>query len=81
METSLNKAKTFTASEKREHRSTVGRIGTVDTEGISVAVKVVAERFRYGRLDLKVKPLAGSGTRWVEYHNVRLSKRKKTAQP
>lgn len=44
-------------------------------EDISVAVKVIGERFRYGRLDLQVKPLAGKGTRWVEFHNVQLTKR------
>jgi len=54
----------------------VGRVGSVSIDDISVAVRVVAERFRYGRLDLQVRPLAGKGSRWVEFHNVQLSKRK-----
>lgn len=44
-------------------------------DDISIAVKVIGERFRYGRLDLQVKPLAGNGTRWVEFHNVQLTKK------
>jgi len=75
MEKTLNKARTFTAADKRKHRSVVGRVGFVAVDDISVAVKVVGERFRYGRLDLQVKPLAGRGSRWVEFHNVHLSKK------
>ncbi|MBM4377567.1 MAG: hypothetical protein FJ095_21030 [Deltaproteobacteria bacterium] len=71
-----NKARTFSAQDKRDHRSVVGRVGSVSIDDISVAVRVVAERFRYGRLDLQVRPLAGKGSRWVEFHNVQLSKRK-----
>jgi len=71
-----NQARTFSAQEKKEHRSVVGRVGSVSIDDISVAVRVVAERFRYGRLDLQVRPLAGKGSRWVEFHNVQLSKRK-----
>ena len=72
----MTKARTYTAEDKKKHRSVVGRVGTMSIEDISVAVKVVAERFRYGRLDLQVKPLAGTGTRWVEFHNVQLTKKK-----
>jgi len=75
MEKTLSKSRTFTAADKRKHRSVVGKVGVVSMDGISVAIKVVAERFRYGRLDLQVKPLAGKGSRWVEFHNVSLSKR------
>lgn len=71
----MTKARIFTAQDKKKHRSVVGRVGTLSIEDISVAVKVIGERFRYGRLDLEVKPLAGKGSRWVEFHNVNLTER------
>lgn len=71
----MTKSRVFTAEDKRKHRSVVGRVGSVAMDDISIAVKVIGERFRYGRLDLQVKPLAGNGTRWVEFHNVRLTKK------
>lgn len=71
----MTKSRVFTAQDKKKHRSVIGMVGSVEMEDISVAVKVIGERFRYGRLDLQVKPLAGKGTRWVEFHNVQLTKR------
>lgn len=42
------------------------RNGTIDVNGLIVAVKVVDARFRYGHIDLKVTPLSGRGERWME---------------
>lgn len=69
----MTKGKTYTASEKSEAESTVGRVGSITQGGIEVSVKVVEERFRFGRRDLCVAPLAGDGSKWVEFHNVKLS--------
>ena len=71
----MNKAKTFTREQRLRHKTTVGRIGSVKMDEMDVSVRVVAERFRYGRLDLQVKPIAGSGFKWVEFHNVRILRR------
>jgi len=37
---------------------------------ITVQVKIVGARTRYGHLDLNIAPIAGAGTRWVEYKNL-----------
>lgn len=66
----LNKPKTYTAEEKRRHRSVVGRTGVYKTEEMSFPVRILNERFRYGRLDVKIKPINGSGERWVEFHKI-----------
>ena len=39
-------------------------------EGLTVGVKITDVRVRFGHLDLLVKPLNGSGERWVEQHRV-----------
>ena len=45
-----------------------GEVGTVAMEGLTVGVKITDVRVRFGHLDLLVKPLNGSGERWVEQH-------------
>ena len=47
-----------------------GEVGTVSMEGLTVGVKIADVRVRFGHLDLLVKPLNGSGERWVEQHRV-----------
>ena len=71
----MSKSRTYTALDKKKHRSVIGSIGTLNIDEISVSVKVIGERFRFGRLDLQVRPLAGTGSRWVEFHNVTFGKK------
>lgn len=49
-----------------------GKRGSVDVEGLLVDVHVTDARTRYGHLDLLVEPVAGTGERWLEHHNVSL---------
>lgn len=70
----LNKAikrpKTYTAEEKRSHKSLVGKIGVYSVEEMIFPVKIINERFRYGRLDVMISPRGGRGEQWVEFHKV-----------
>lgn len=47
-----------------------GEVGTVSLGTLSVGVKIVDTRVRFGHLDLLVKPLNGSGQEWIEHHRV-----------
>lgn len=49
----------------KERESRIGRIGTVELDGLQVKVSVLDEKFAYGRIDAKVTPVEGSGERWV----------------
>lgn len=44
--------------------------GYVDINGIRVRVKITDTRQAYGRFDLCVTPVAGDGSRWIDYRNV-----------
>lgn len=66
----MTKPKTYTAQQKKAHKSVVGKTGLYDFEEMSFPVRIINERFRYGRLDVMIKPLDGSGERWVEFHKV-----------
>lgn len=44
--------------------------GFVDVNGIRVRVRVTDTRQAYGRFDLCVTPIAGEGSRWIDYRNV-----------
>ena len=44
--------------------------GYVDINGIRVNVRVTDTRQAYGRFDLCVTPIAGEGSRWIDYRNV-----------
>ena len=44
--------------------------GTITQDGLTVAVKTIGARVRYGHLDLEVVPVAGTGRRWIERKNI-----------
>jgi hypothetical protein len=44
--------------------------GTITQDGLTVEVKTIGARTRYGHLDLEVVPVAGHGRRWVERKNI-----------
>lgn len=48
------------------------RTGSMTIDTLSFAVRIIEARTRYGHLDYRVTPLAGSGERWVEQHRVTL---------
>jgi hypothetical protein len=47
--------------------------GTITQDGLTVEVKTIGARTRYGHLDLEVVPVAGHGRRWVERKNIVLN--------
>jgi hypothetical protein len=44
--------------------------GTISQDGLTIEVKTIGARTRYGHLDLEVVPVAGNGRRWVERKNI-----------
>lgn len=66
----MTRPKTYNAQQKKEHKSVVGKTGLYDFDEMSFPVAILNERFRYGRLDVMIRPLQGAGERWVEFHKV-----------
>ena len=54
----------------------VGKSGSVKVGTMQVAVKIHDVRSMFGRIDLEVEPVAGSGSTWVEDKIVTLTKSK-----
>lgn len=54
-------------------RAFEGKTGSIEFDGLVVEIGVIRARFRYGHIDLRVTPIAGSGERWVERKRVSLS--------
>jgi len=48
----------------------VDKYGRVNAAGFTIHVKIKDARSAYGRIDLLVTPVAGSGTKWVRADNV-----------
>lgn len=42
-----------------------GQLGQTSLDGLVVQVQVLAVRQAFGRCDLEIQPMAGSGRRWV----------------
>ena len=42
----------------------------IESEGLKVEVKVIGERSVYGRDELEVSPVAGSGAKWITKEKV-----------
>ena len=53
----------MTAAEMSKY---IGQTLTVACKGMAVDVKVIDARTRFGRVDLKVEPVSGAGTAWIE---------------
>lgn len=47
--------------------------GFITHNDLEFPVVVTAARYRYGHLDLLVTPKGGTGTRWVQRSNLRLT--------
>ena len=52
--------------------SAIGKEGVVFIDELSIGIKIVKERFRYGHYDVLVSPLIGNGEKWVEFHKVKV---------
>ena len=50
--------------------SFAGRSGSIDFNGLTIRVRVLEARLRYGHIDLRLTPEAGEGERWVEHRRV-----------
>ena len=48
----------------------IGLDGSITANSLSVDVKIIGARIRYGHLDLQVTPVAGAGDVWVERKNI-----------
>lgn len=57
---------------KPDYDAYVGLDGEITENGLTVEVRVIGARSRYGHLDLNVTPKSGSGSRWVERKNINL---------
>lgn len=44
--------------------------GVISQDGLTIAVKTIGARVRYGHLDLEIVPVAGTGHRWIERKNI-----------
>lgn len=56
----------------REMMNVVGKYGGLELAGITVLVRVVDARTCYGRDDLRVEPIGGTGATWVRADSVKL---------
>ena len=52
--------------------SFAGRSGSIDFHGLSIRVRVLEARRRFGHIDFLLTPEAGEGERWMEHHRVSL---------
>ena len=57
----------------RKMSPSIGTEGTILLEGMSVAVKVIDMRQRYGTVDALIRPLQGHGEKWVEARRIQVS--------
>ena len=51
-----------------------GKKGKIEENNLTINVKILESRVRYGHLDLKVTPLNGEGEVWVERKNILIEK-------
>ena len=64
--------RTYSRTEQTSMNSSIGKEGVVFIDELSVGIKIVKERFRYGHYDVLVSPLIGDGEKWVEFHKVKV---------
>lgn len=51
-------------------KNLIGQIGDIHVNGLTITVEISDSRNRYGKTDLRVTPLSGSGAIWKETDNV-----------
>jgi hypothetical protein len=65
-----NTVRTYSRAEQTKLNSAIGKEGVVFIDELSIGIKIMKERFRYGHYDVLVSPLVGNGEKWVEFHKV-----------
>lgn len=63
----------LTPSTAEQLSEFIGKDGTIELGGLAVAVEIHDARHRFGHVDVKVTPKAGTGTAWVEHNRVALA--------
>jgi len=56
----------------REIAELLDKAATLETDGLSVSVKIIDARENFGRIDVCVTPEAGSGQAWVSADRVKV---------
>jgi hypothetical protein len=59
-----------TPDGKIDYKAYCGLTGSIKANGLTINVRIVDARRRYGHLDLQVTPIDGAGTVWVERKNI-----------
>jgi hypothetical protein len=59
-----------TPDGKIDYKAYCGLTGSIKANGLTVNVRIVDARRRYGHLDLQVTPTDGADTVWVERKNI-----------
>jgi hypothetical protein len=59
-----------TPDGKIDYKAYCGLTGSIKANGLTVNVRIVEARRRYGHLDLQVTPMDGADTVWVERKNI-----------
>jgi hypothetical protein len=59
-----------TPDGKIDYKAYCGLTGSIKANGLTVNVRIVDARRRYGHLDLQVTPMDGADTVWVERKNI-----------
>jgi len=59
-----------TPDGKIDYKAYCGLTGSIKANGLTVNVRIVDARRRYGHLDLQVTPIDGADTVWVERKNI-----------
>ena len=67
-----NTVRTYSRTEQTSLSSAIGKEGVVFIDELSIGIKIMKERFRYGHYDVLVSPLIGNGEKWVEFHKVKV---------
>ena len=50
-----------------------GRTGVLEVEGLTINVKIVNARKRFGHLDFLITPTGGFGERWIQSNRIRVT--------
>jgi hypothetical protein len=61
----------YTKEELESLRYLKGRQGEIQFEALTIAVKILDIRRRFGHVDALVTPKAGHGEKWIALHKIR----------
>ncbi len=53
-----------------ELRKKIGMQAVINCKGLKIDVLIIDVRVSFGRIDFKVTPVSGSGTRWMEKNSL-----------